>query len=87
MQVNIFEAKNRLSELVRAAAEGEEVIIANRGKALVKLVKVESAPERTDEERADIERRFASLLAAMDRIPERPDAFDPLEWDERGLPK
>ena len=31
--------------------------------------------------------RMAALLAQLDRIPERPDAFDPLEWDEHGLPK
>lgn len=31
--------------------------------------------------------RMAALLAQLDRIPERADAFDPLEWDEHGLPK
>jgi antitoxin VapB len=31
--------------------------------------------------------RFAVLLAQIDRIPERPDACDPLEWDEHGLPR
>lgn len=31
--------------------------------------------------------RMAALLAQLDRIPERTDAFDPLEWDDRGLPK
>jgi prevent-host-death family protein len=40
MQVNILEAKNRLSELVRAAQAGEEVIIANRGKAILRLVPI-----------------------------------------------
>jgi len=31
--------------------------------------------------------RMAALLAQLDRIPDRPDAFDPMEWDEHGLPK
>ena len=31
--------------------------------------------------------RMAALLAQLDRIPDRPDAFDPLEWDHHGLPK
>lgn len=31
--------------------------------------------------------RMAALLAQLDRVPERTDAFDPLEWDDRGLPK
>lgn len=30
--------------------------------------------------------RFEALLAQLDSIAERPDAFDPLQWDERGLP-
>ena len=31
--------------------------------------------------------RVAALLAQLDRIPERADAFDPMEWDEHGLPR
>ena len=31
--------------------------------------------------------RIAALLAQLDRIPDRTDASDPLEWDEHGLPK
>lgn len=38
MNVNILEAKNRLSQLVKAAQDGEEVIIANRGKPVVRLI-------------------------------------------------
>ena len=38
MQVNILEAKNRLSQLIKAAQAGEEVVIANRGKPVVRLV-------------------------------------------------
>jgi prevent-host-death family protein len=37
MQVNVLEAKNRLSELLRAVQRGEEVVIANRGKGLARL--------------------------------------------------
>lgn len=39
-QVNMLEAKTRLSELVKAAQAGEEVIIANRGEPVVRLVPV-----------------------------------------------
>lgn len=38
MQVNVLEAKNRLSQLIKAAEAGEEVIIANRGEPVVRLV-------------------------------------------------
>ena len=49
MQINILESKNRLSQLVRLALQGEEVIIASRGHALVKLVPVASgAASRRD---------------------------------------
>ncbi len=41
VQVNILEAKNRLSQLIRSAQAGEEVIIANRGEPVARLV-----PER-----------------------------------------
>ena len=31
--------------------------------------------------------RMAALLAQLDRVPDRADAFEALEWDARGLPK
>ena len=39
MQVNMLEAKTHFSRLVEAALRGEEVVIANRGKPVVRLVK------------------------------------------------
>jgi len=30
--------------------------------------------------------RMAALLAQMDRVTDRADAFDPLQWDSQGLP-
>lgn len=38
MQVNILEAKNRLSQLIKSAQAGEEVVIANRGAPVARLV-------------------------------------------------
>ncbi len=43
MQVNMLDAKSQLSRLVKAALEGEDVIIANKGVPAVKLVPVASA--------------------------------------------
>jgi prevent-host-death family protein len=45
MQVNMLDAKNQLSKLVRAALDGEEVIIANHGKPMVRLVKLTERPK------------------------------------------
>ncbi len=42
MQVNMLEAKNQLSRLVKAAQAGEEVIIANHGVPAVRLLPVEN---------------------------------------------
>jgi prevent-host-death family protein len=41
MQVNILEAKNRLSELVKAAEAGEEVVLARRGAPVARIVPLE----------------------------------------------
>jgi len=40
MQCNMLEAKNRLSKLVQAALAGEDVVIANKGVPVVRLVKI-----------------------------------------------
>jgi prevent-host-death family protein len=41
MQVNIFEAKNRLSELIKSVQAGQEVVIANRGAPVARLIPAE----------------------------------------------
>ncbi len=46
MQVNMLEAKNQLSKLVKAAQAGEEVIIANHGVPVVRLVAMADVPQR-----------------------------------------
>ena len=40
MRLNILEAKNRLSELVRAARAGKDVVIAKNGQPMVRLVPI-----------------------------------------------
>ncbi len=40
-QVSLYQAKARLSELVREALQGEEVIISRNGKPAVRLVPVD----------------------------------------------
>lgn len=44
--VNLHEAKTHLSELVGAAAAGEEIVIARAGKPLARLVPLEKAEPR-----------------------------------------
>ena len=45
MVVNIHDAKSTLSKLLKAAMEGEEVIIAKSGQPLVKLQPIRPAVE------------------------------------------
>ena len=44
MQVNILQAKNQLSQLIKYAQAGDEVVIANRGAPVVQLIRV--SPEK-----------------------------------------
>ncbi len=60
-----------------------------KASGLSKTAAVENAVDRLLGDLADADdgaARAAALLAQIDRIPERSDAFDPLAWDERGLP-
>jgi antitoxin VapB len=57
---------------------------------LSKTAAVERAVDRLLSETASPSRqagRMGALLAQLDRIPDRSDASDPLEWDDQGLPK
>ena len=47
MEMNIYQAKTKLSQLVERAMLGEEVIIAKAGKAMVKLVRIDAPAKRT----------------------------------------
>jgi prevent-host-death family protein len=66
MQFNILEAKNQLSRLVEAAQRGEDVVIANRGKPVVRLVRIEP-----------VKRRQAGAWAGLMTEEEIDHAFSP----------
>jgi prevent-host-death family protein len=46
MQVNLHDAKTHLSRYVEQALDGEDVVIALAGKALVRLVPIAETPRR-----------------------------------------
>ena len=48
INVNIAEAKARLSELVSAAVRGEEIVLARAGKPQVRLVAIEQVPSEKE---------------------------------------
>lgn len=70
MQVNICEAKTRLSALLERAEKGEEVIIARAGKPIVRLAPI--APMQAS--RSGV--RFGGLRPA--RLKLAPDFHAPM---------
>lgn len=57
---------------------------------LTKTAAVEKAVDRFMSETIDKDAardRMDALLAQLDRLPDLTASFDPLEWDELGLPK
>jgi prevent-host-death family protein len=67
---NIYEAKTQLSKLIRRVRAGQEVIIADAGRPVAKLVPIE--PPKT-----------ARVLGTdRGKIWVAPDAFDPLAGED-----
>jgi prevent-host-death family protein len=44
-EVSVREARNNLSQLIRRAQDGEDVVIANRGTPVARIVAVRAAPD------------------------------------------
>ena len=63
--VNLADAKARLSELVERAAAGEPVRILRRGRPVARLTAVEAPRRRVDP---------AALRAVTDAMPEQPES-------------
>ena len=73
MQMNIAEAKAKLSELIAAAERGEEVVIARGGKPIVCLVSAQSKGPTF---------RLGIAEGAVTRVP---DFLEPMADDEAAL--
>ena len=67
MDVGIYEAKSKLSQLVEKAEAGEEVILTRRGRPVAKIVNVAPAAKR---DRASLLREIRALARRV-RIPRR----------------
>jgi prevent-host-death family protein len=75
IQMNIAEAKAKLSELVARAEAGEDVVIARDGVPVVVLRPANDAPRLTKEQAA----RRLGALAHLGPVTIAPDAFEPDE--------
>jgi prevent-host-death family protein len=67
MKVNVLEARNRLSQLIKAAQAGEEIIIANRGEPVVRLV-----PMRKDQAEELPPGHPKRILAHLNKMKDNP---------------
>ncbi len=82
-QVNIAEAKAKLSELIARALAGEEIVLARAGKPLVRLVPVNPPALRKPGAWRGWKASPEVLLAPMD--PEDLDAAEGKFSDEFGI--
>lgn len=85
MQVSVSEAKAQLTELVRLAEAGEEVILTRHGHAAVRLAPVKATPDRAAR-RAILDQVRAAGRAKATPGPDAARSQDFL-YDEDGLPK
>ena len=69
MQVNILEAKTRLSQLIKAVLGGEDVVIANRHQPVARLVAIDSPGGRERLSRGRASARGDRLAAWMAASP------------------
>lgn len=84
MNIAITDAKAQLTELVRRAEAGEEIVLTRHGKPVVRF-----APIRSDADRAARNLRLLELSARMAREkkpgPDGAHAADFL-YDDNGMP-
>ena len=85
MQISVTEAKGRLTELVRRAEAGEEVVLIRHGHATVKLEPVRRRPD-ADSRRAVIARIRAEAAGKRTAGASAARSQDFL-YDGHGLPK
>ena len=84
MQISVTDAKAQLTELVRRAEAGEEVVLTRHGKAAVRLVLVETKP--TPAEKLALFERIRAMAGEASPGPDAARSQDFLYGDD-GLPK
>ena len=83
MRISVTDAKAQLTELVRRAEAGDEVILTRHGHAAVRLVPVRAVPDRGSR-RTSLE--AARAVAAKATSGPRAARSQDLLYDRDGLP-
>jgi prevent-host-death family protein len=85
MDVNVSDAKGQLTELVRRAEAGEEIVLTRFGRPVARLVPV-TVSKTPAEKRKILAAIRASALAKAGPDPDPARSHDFL-YDEAGLPR
>jgi prevent-host-death family protein len=85
VQVSVTEAKGQLTELVRRAEAGDEIILTRHGHAAVRLVPIKAMPDRNSR-RALLQAVRASAAQKATLGPAAARSQDFL-YDDAGLPE
>ncbi len=85
MQISVSDAKGQLTDLVRRAEAGDEVVLTRHGHAAVRLVPIKVAPDRKSR-RALLEAARAAGSAKAKAGPDAARSQDFLYGDD-GLPE
>jgi len=68
----------KVERLARATGMSKTALVERAVDCLAAELTLDQAEAQGD--------RMDALLAQLDRLPDRPDAFNPVVWDEAGLP-
>jgi len=85
MRVSVTEAKAQLTELVRIAESGDEVILTRHGQPVVTLMPVKALPDRV--RRREILEKLRRAGAVKGLAGEDAARSQDFLYDEFGLPK
>ncbi len=85
MQISVSDAKGQLTDLVRRAEAGDEVILTRHGQPAVRLVAIGAAPDRAAKRKIiDAVVQAGRAEASDGSVAARSQDF---LYDEDGLPK
>jgi prevent-host-death family protein len=85
MQVSVTDAKGQLTDLVRRAEAGDEVILTRHGHPVARLAAIQAPPDRTARRKImEAARRAGSAKAVRGASAAESQDF---LYDEDGLPK
>ena len=85
MRVSVSDAKGRLTDLVRRAEAGDDVILTRHGHPAVRLVAIQAAPDRAERRKMmEAVSRAGAAKALQGATAANSQDF---LYDEDGLPK